>query len=509
MSRKIKVEDSPRIGIKNEILQVADIVARDKGIDREEVLEAMEDAIVKTAQMKYGEGKNLTARIDRKSGEIEVFRVWNIVDQIEDEDIEISLTNALIRDSEATIGGVIEDKLPAIEFGRVAAQAARQIIIQRVQLAERNNQYEEFSERVGDIITGIVKRIDFQDIILDIGRTEGIIKRSDIIPNETFKIGDRIKVLLVSLNSDQNGPLLYLSRTHPDFLKKIFEQEVPEIYDGVIKIMGVARDPGSKAKMAVASSDTSLDPIWTCVGVKGSRVQAVVNELKGEKIDIIQWSDNPAIFIVNSLTPAEVSRIVMEESGSCVDAVVPTDQLSAAIGRRGQNVRLASKLTGWNISIVTEEQDAENRAKESARLVKLLTENLDVDEIVAHLLIGEGYNSIYDLSVVNLSSLSSIEGFDDDIASEIKQRAVLFLENKKKDIEKLCKEKGVNDDILQYKMISPELLEALVKAGIKSLDDLGSLSTDELMEIAGDFLNKKESETLIMKIREKWFENEK
>lgn len=495
--------------LKNDILQAADIVARDKGIDKEEILEAMEEAVLATARMKYGEEKNLAAKIDRKSGEIEVFRIWDIVENPENEDMEISLNDALPKNPESKIGGVIEEKLPNLEFGRVAAQSARQIISQKVQLAERNKQFAEFSERVGDIITGIVKRVDFQDVILDIGRSEGIIRRSDIIPNENFKTGDRIKVLLASLNSDQNGPLLYLSRTHPDFLKKLFEQEVPEIYDGVVRVMNVARDPGSKAKMAVASSDSNLDPIWACVGIRGSRVQAVVNELKGEKIDIIQWSDNPAIFIVNSLTPAEVSRIVMEESGNSAEAVVPNDQLSAAIGRRGQNVRLASRLTGWNISIITEEQDAENRAKETQRLVKLLTETLDVDEMVAHLLIGEGYGSIYDLSAADDAALSSIEGFNEEIASEIKQRAVLYLENKRKDMEKLCKEKGVESDILEYKIITPELLEALVKADIKSLYDLGSLSTDELMEIAGDLLSEKESKALIMKIREKWFENEK
>ena len=490
MSRKIRVEEKKPVVIKNEVLQVAEIVARDKGIDKEDVIQAMEDAVLRTAQMKYGDEQNLEASIDRKTGEIEIFKISKPVEGEQNEE------------------GVVKEKLPPIEFGRVAAQSARQIITQRVKVAERKKQYEEFSERVGDIITGAVKRVEFQDIILDIGRTEGVIKRSDMIPNESVKIGERIKFLLVGLNEDQNAPLLKLSRTHPDFLKKLFEQEVPEVYDGVIKIVAVARDPGSKAKMAVFSSDPNLDPIGTCVGLKGARVQAVVNELKGEKIDIVQWSENPALFIVNSLSPAKVLRIVMEETGNGVEAVVPNDQLSSAIGRRGQNVRLASRLTGWNISVLTEDEDAENRAKETSRLVKLFTESLDVDEMVAHLLIGEGYSSIRDLAEAGLSELSSIEGFDEDIASEITQRAKSFLDAKKAEIQKLCKEKGVDKDIMEYDLISPELLEVLINAGIKSLDDLGSLSTDELLDIAPDFLNQKEAETLIMGIREKWFDNE-
>lgn len=489
MSRKIKIEEKKPTGIKNEILQVAEIVARDKDIDKEDAIEAMEDAVLKTAQTKYGDEKNLEVRIDRKTGEIEIFRITNPGDP--EQGLEPT-----------------REKLPPIEFDRVAAQSARQIINQRIKIAERKKQYEEFSERVGDIITGAVKRVEFQDIILDIGRTEGVIKRSDMIPNETVKIGERIKFLLVGLNEDQNTPLLRLSRTHPDFVKKLFEQEVPEIYDGVVKIVSVVRDPGSKAKMAVFSTDPKLDPIGTCVGLKGARVQAVVNELKGEKIDIILWSENPALYIVNSLSPAKVLRIVMEETGNGVDAVVPNDQLSTAIGRRGQNVRLASRLTGWNISVLTEEEDAANRAKETARLLKLFIENLDVDEMVAHLLIGEGFSSIRDLAETEVSELARIEGFDEDIAKEINQRANAFLDAKKSEIQKLCKEKGVESDIMEYELISPELLEVLINADIKSLDDLGSLATDELLEIAPDYLNQREAETLIMSVRKSWFNDE-
>ena len=505
MSKKIKVEEKTSSGIRSELLQVVDIVARDKGIDREEILEAMEQAILKTAQLKYGDEKNLVAEIDRKTGEIDIYIAVTVVENVVDESTEISLHDALSREPDAKIGDVIRDKLPALDFGRVAAQASRQIILQKVKLAERNKQHEEFSGRVGEVITGIVKRVDFSDVILEVGRTEGVIKRTEVIPNETFKVGDRIKVLLVSLNKDPAGPLLHLSRTHPDFLRKLFEQEVPEIYDGVIKIVAVARDPGSKAKMAVATSDSNLDPIGACVGVKGSRVQAVVEELKGEKIDILLWSENPAMFIVNSLSPAEVSRIIMEENSSSVDAVVPDGQLSSAIGRRGQNVRLASKLTGWNISVITEEADAKNRARETTRILKFFMEDLDVDEMVAHLLMGEGYSSIEDLANTPLSELASIEGFDEDVANEIQQRAISYIEKKTKEVEALCAEKGVSKDLIKYKMIRPELLEVLVKSEIKSLDDLGSLSTDELLEITNDMLSQHEAETLIMKIREQWF----
>lgn len=505
MSRKIRLEDETQPVAKSEILQVADMVARDKGIDRDDVLVAMEQAILKTAQMKYGEEKELETLINRKNGEIEIYRLLTVVEKVSDSDREIALSDALKKVGDIKIGNTYRDRLPAIEFGRVAAQSARQIIVQRVRLAERNKQYEDFSGRVGEIITGTVKRVEYSDIVLDIGRAEGVIKRTETIPNEIFKIGDRIKVYLAGLNKDQTGPLLILSRTNPDFLKKLFEQEVPEIYDGVIKIMSVARDPGSKAKIAVTTNDPNLDPIGACVGVKGSRVQAVVDELKGEKIDIVSWSDNPAIFIVNSLSPADVSKIVMEETGNRVTAVVPDEQLSSAIGRRGQNVRLASKLTGWTISVVTETEESKARAAESARILKHFMEGLDVDEMVGHLLVGEGYTSISEIATSPISEIASIEGFDEDIANEIKQRATSYIDKKQKDVEKLCEEKGVSQELRNYKLLRPELLEALVNADIKTLDDLGDLSTDELLEISNDLLTKSEAETLIMKIRETWF----
>lgn len=506
MSRKIKIEEKTASTIaKNEILQVADIVARDKGIDKEEVLEAMEHAILKTAQLKYGTEKDLLALIDRKTGEISIRRSMIVVEFITNPDTEISLEDGNKKSPGATYGDKIFEDLPGVEFGRVAAQSARQIIMQKVRTAERNKQFESFSGRVSEIITGVVKRIEFSDVILDIGRTEGVLRRTDLIPNETFKIGDRIKVLLVSINKEGMGPMLVLSRTSNEFMKKLFEQEVPEIYDGVVRVMAIARDPGSKAKIAVIASDSNLDPIGSCVGVKGSRVQAVSDELKGEKIDIVLWSDNPAVFIVNSLSPAEVVRIVIDENKRSVEAVVPNDQLSIAIGRRGQNVRLASKLTGWNISVTTEEEDAKKRAEESSRVLKHFMNNLDVDDMVAHLLMSEGYTSVEEIAEADLSDLSSIEGFDELLAKEIQDRAEGAVSKKKKSIDNMCKKKGVKSDLREYGVITPELLEVLVEGGIKSLNDLGDLSTDELLEITGAMLSEEEAEALIMDIRKDWF----
>ena len=506
-NKKTKSEEGISTVIKSEILMVADMVAKEKGVDREEILLAMEEAILKIAQLKYGTEKELVAIINRKTSEIEIYVSMLVVENVENSLKEISLNDASKKDSDCQIGDTLKERLPAIEFCRVAAQSARQIITQKVKLVERKKQQEEFAGRVGEIITGVIKRLDFSDVILEVGRTEGLLKKTEIIPNETFRIGDRIKVFLAGVNKSPDAPLLHLSRTHPDFLKKLFEQEVPEIYDGIVKIVGVARDPGSKAKISVSTSDSNIDPIGACVGIRGSRVQSVVDELKGEKIDIILWHENPATFIVNSLSPASAVRVIMDETDGVVDVVVPNEQFSIAIGRRGQNVRLASKLSGWNISVVTEEEDTKNRAKESARLLKLFTEGLDVDDMIAHLLIGEGYSSIEDLNTSSLSDIAALQGFDEGIATEIKNRAESYVLKKKESVLELCNQKGVNKDLIEYNMIKLELLEVLVKSDIKSLDDLGALATDELLEISEDLLTKREAETLIMVIREKWFSN--
>jgi N utilization substance protein A len=506
VSRKIKTEEkTAQHLIRNEILQVVDIVAKDKGIEKEEVLDAVEEAILKTAQLKYGSESDIIVSIDRRTGQICIRKVLTVVETVNNADLEISLSQAREKDPKIQCGGKIHEDLPGIELGRIAAQSARQTIVQKVREAERNRQYETFVNRVGDIITGVVKRIEFSNIILDIGRAEGILKKSDTIPNEMFKIEDRVKVLLMAVNKDGLGPMLQLSRTNNEFMKRLFEQEVPEVYDGLVKIVAIARDPGSKAKVAVTKSDPNLDPIGACVGVKGSRVQAICNELKGEKIDIVLWSDNVATFIVNSLSPAEVLRIVIDDDLKSVETVVPNDQLSSAIGRRGQNVRLASKLTGWNISVITEEVDAEKRAKENAKILKHFITNLDVDDMIAHLLISEGYTSIDEVAESSVSDLTSINGFDGNLAQELIAKALDYVSQKEEAVENLCKREGVQDDLKKYNVISPALLEVLVTAGIKSLNDLGDLSADELLEIAGEMISAEEANALIMDVRKNWF----
>jgi N utilization substance protein A len=505
VNKRTRVEGGAPLVIKNEILQVADVVAKDKGVGIDVILSAMENAILKTVQMKYGEEKSFSVVIDRKTGEIEVHRLTTVVDVVSDFNNHVSLDVARSINPYANVGDVLKDKLPAVEFGRVSAGVARQVVMEHISAAERENQLKEFSNRIGEVIVGIVKRIEFSNVIIDINRTEGIIRRSEMLPNEIVKVGDRVRVLLVSLNSESTGPLLQLSRTHPDFLKKLFEQEVPEVYNGVVKIMAVARDPGSKSKMAVATSDPNIDPIGACVGIKGSRVQAVVNELGGEKIDIIQWSDNPAVFIINSLAPAEATRIVMEEVGNKVTAVVPNDQLSVAIGRKGQNVRLASKLTGRVISVTTEEEDTKARAKESERILNVFSDGLDVDEVIARLLMGNGFTAIEEVANAQITEIASIEGFDEEIATEIKDRAIANMADIRSKVEDLCKEQNVAKDLMKCELLRPELLEGLVRAGIKTLNDLGDLSTDELLEITGDMLSQSEAMALIMKVRENWF----
>lgn len=505
---KLSIDEKKRPVIKSEILQVAEIVAKDKEISQEEILKAMEEAILPNAQLRYGNKKHLMVNIDRFNGSINIKWVRKVVDKVEDEDNEILLREAKKFDVNAKVGDEIKNKLPPIEFSRSMASTSRHIIMQKIKLAERNNQIKEFSNRIGDIISGVVNRVEYSEIIIDIGKTSGVIRKSETIPNEVFKMGDRIKVLLCGLNTDPSMPLLQLSRTHPDFLKKLFAQEVPEVYDDIIKIVSVARDPGSKAKVAVTTNDPNIDCIGACVGPKGVRVQSVSEELKGEKIDIVKWSDDIAMFIVNSLSPAKVTRVIIDESEQKVDAVVPNDQLSAAIGRRGQNIRLASKLTGWAINAITEAEDVENKNKETLAIIKIFKEGLDVDEMVAHVLLNEGYISISEIAHSSIEELSNIEGFDNDIATEIQHRASSYLESKKKALLELCKEKKVSNDLMNYKLIRPELLEVLINAGILKLDDLGDLSTDELLEISDGLLTKKEASTLILEIRKKWFDNE-
>src|SRR6202790_317430 len=387
---------------KLELLQIADAVAREKSIDRGIVIAAMEDAIAKAARARYGSETDVHAEIDAKKGELRLSRHMLVVDQVENSSNQISLEDARRANPGAQIGDTIADTLPPLEYGRIAAQSAKQVIVQKVREAERDRQYAEYKDRIGDIVNGIVKRVEYGNVVVDLGRGEAIVRRDELLPREVFRNGDRIRAYIYDVRREPRGPQIFLSRTHPQFTAKLFAQEVPEIYDGIVEVKAVARDPGSRAKIAVISRDSSVDPVGACVGMRGSRVQAVVNELQGEKIDIIPWSADAATFIVNALQPAEVMKVVLDEDSTRIEVVVPDDQLSLAIGRRGQNVRLASQLTGWDIDILTEAEESERRQKEFAERTSAFMEALDVDETVAQLLASEGFRSVEEIAFGDL-----------------------------------------------------------------------------------------------------------
>ncbi len=404
---------------KLELLQIADAVAREKAIDRKIVLAAMEDAIAKAARSRYGSETEVRAEIDAKSGELHLSRHMLVVETVENPAIQISLEDARRRHPAAQIGDTIADPLPPLPFGRIAAQSAKQVIVQKVREAERDRQYDEFKDRIGDIVNGIVKRVEYGNVVVDLGRGEAIVRRDEMLPREVFRNGDRIRAYIYDVRREQRGPQIFLSRTHPEFMAKLFAQEVPEIYDDIVEVKAVARDPGSRAKIAVVSRDSSVDPVGACVGMRGSRVQAVVNELQGEKIDIIPWSHEIATFVVNALAPAEVSKVVIDEERDRIEVVVPDQQLSLAIGRRGQNVRLASQLTGKDIDILTEQEESERRQAEFENRTRIFIDALNVDEVIGQLLASEGFNSVEDLALVDLKEIASIEGFDEDTAREL------------------------------------------------------------------------------------------
>ena len=406
-----------------ELLQIADAVAREKSIDRQIVLASMEDAMQKAARSRYGQETEVRAEINPKTGEVRFSRLMLVVEQIENDATQISLADARKNNPAAQVGDWIAETLPPFDFGRIAAQSAKQVIVQKVREAERDRQYQEFKDRIGEIVNGVVKRVEYGNVIVDLGRGEATIRRDEMIPRELFRPGDRVRAYVYDVRREQRGPQIFLSRTHPQFMAKLFRQEVPEIYDGVIEVKSVARDPGSRAKIAVISRDSSIDPVGACVGMRGSRVQAVVNELQGEKIDIIPWSPDAATFIVNALQPAEVVKVVLDEDSERIEVVVPDDQLSLAIGRRGQNVRLASQLTGWDIDILTEAEESERRQKEFVERTHAFMNALDVDEVVGQLLASEGFRSVEELAFVEPPELASIEGFDADTAEEIQNRA--------------------------------------------------------------------------------------
>ena len=411
-----------------ELLQIADAVAREKTIDKKIVIEAMEDAIQKAAKSRYGAENDIRCEIDPKTGEAKLTRVLAVVDLVENDATQITVEDAKKRNPDAKVGDMLAETLPPLEFGRVAAQNAKQVIVQKVREAERDRQFAEFKDRVGDTSNGTVKRVEYGNVIVDLGRAEGIIRRDEMIPRENVRLGDRIRAFIYEVRREQRGPQIFLTRARPEFMSALFRAEVPEIYDGVVEIKSVARDPGSRAKIAVISKDSSIDPVGACVGMRGARVQAVVNELQGEKVDIIQWNPDAASFIVNALAPAEVTKVVLDEDSNRIEVVVPEAQLSLAIGRRGQNVRLASQLTGWDIDILTEQEESERRQKEFAERTQLLMDSLDVDEVIAQLLVTEGFATIDEVAYVDLSEIAHIEGFDEATAEQIQSRAREYLE---------------------------------------------------------------------------------
>jgi N utilization substance protein A len=496
-----------------ELLQVADAVAREKMIERDEVLEAMEQAIQKAGRAKYGHEKDIRAVIDRKTGEVKLSRWTEVVEQepVENEATQIPLRIAQKIRPGIAVGEFIVDPLPPIDFGRIAAQTAKQVIVQRVREVERSKQFHEYKDRVGEVINGVVKRTEYGNLMVDLGRAEALLRRDETIPREAFRNGDRVRAYIYDVREEPRGPQIFLSRTHPGFLAKLFAQEVPEIYDGIIEIKAVARDPGSRAKMAVISRDSSIDPVGACVGMRGSRVQAVVQELQGEKIDIIPWSPDPATFIVNALAPAEVTKVVLDDEGRRVEVVVPDDQLSLAIGRRGQNVRLASQLTRYDVDILTEAEESERRQEDFRKRSGLFVEGLDVDDVIAGLLVTEGFGSIEDIVNVDDEELAGIEGFDENISAELKRRASAFLERRDGELDAKRRELGVEDAVADVGGFSPAMLVALGEKGVKSLEDLADLAGDELVEILGsDAVDEETANAVIMAARQSagWFGDE-
>jgi N utilization substance protein A len=492
-----------------ELLLVADAVAREKSIDREEVLEAMEQAIQKAGRAKYGHEKDIRATIDRKTGDVRLSRWTEAVETVENEETQIPFNIAKKFKPDIQLGGHLIDPLPPIDFGRIAAQTAKQVIVQRVREYERKRQFDEFKDRVGEVINGTVKRTEYGNLMVEVGRAEALLRRDELIPRESFRNGDRVRAYIYDVREEPRGPQVFLSRTHPGFLAKLFAQEVPEIYDGIIEIKAVARDPGSRAKMAVISRDSSIDPVGACVGMRGSRVQAVVQELQGEKIDIIPWSPQAATFVVNALAPAEVTKVVMDEEAGRVEVVVPDEQLSLAIGRRGQNVRLASQLTRWDIDILTEAEESERRQEEFRRRTSLFVEALDVDDVIAGLLVTEGFTTVEDVAYVDPEELASIEGFDESVAAELIRRGETFLVRRDGELDEQRVKLGVSDEVAGFEALTPAMLVALGEKGVKTLDDLGDLASDELQEIVGaEAMDEETANDVIMAARAHWFDGE-
>ncbi len=513
---------------KAELLAIANSVASEKMIDKAIVIEAMEDAIQRAARARYGAENDIRAKLDPESGDLRLWRVVEVVEAVEDFFKQVDVKAAQKLQPGASVGDFIVDPLPPIDLGRIDAQSAKQVIFQKVRDAERERQHEEFKDRVGEIITGVVKSVEFGHIVVNLGRAEGVIRRDQQIPREVVRVGDRVRSIILNVRRENRGPQIFLSRAHPEFMKKLFAQEVPEIYDGIIEIKAAARDPGSRAKIGVISRDGSIDPVGACVGMKGSRVQAVVQEMQGEKIDIIPWSEDTATFVVNALQPATVSRVVIDEDEGRIEVVVPDDQLSLAIGRRGQNVRLASQLTGKAIDIMTEADASEKRQKEFVERSELFQNELDVDETLSQLLVAEGFGELEEVAYVGVEELAAIEGFDEELAEELQSRALEALERREAAAREERRALGVEDALADMPHLTEAMLVTLGKAGIKTLDDLADLATDELVakkrvdtrrrgkESAEDKggvlaeygLNEEQGNEIIMAARAHWFEDE-
>ena len=496
-----------------ELLSITQAVAQEKNLDYDIVLSNALGALEKAAKNHYGKENDIRITIDKKTQEMRIHRWREVVAddaEIENEHFQIHLKDARREKKDAVVGEFLIDELPMVTFSRADAQTVKQSFNQGIREADREKQFEEFKDRETEIVYGVVKREEYGNLTIDIGgKAEGILRRDESLPRERYKMGDRVRAYIYRVSREARGPQIFLSRTHPQFMAKLFTQEVPEIYDGVIEIKSVARDPGSRAKIAVISNDSGIDPVGACVGMRGSRVQAVVNELGGEKVDIIPWSEDPATFVVNALAPAEVAKIVLDEDEGRLEVVVPDDQLSLAIGRRGQNVRLASMLTGWDIDILTEAEESERRAKETKERTEIFTAVLDVDDVIAHLLVAEGFTNIEEIAYIETSELAGIEGFDETVASELQQRAKSWLEKRDADREATIKKLGITDDLRNFEGVTFDMLELLGPTGVKTLDDLADLAGDELVEIVGkDKIKPSAANELIMRARAHWFPDE-
>ena len=468
---------------KVELLRIAEAVAVEKSIDKEIILSSMESAIQKAAKTKFGSENDIRAKIDRETGDISLHKVLTIVDLPENFDTQISLKDAIKvkNKNDFKVGDEIYEELPPVDFGRIAAQSARQVIIGSVRAAERERQYNDFIDKKGEILSGIMKREEYGNVIVDLNRSEAMIKKEEGIPREKFKPGDRIKAYCYDVIRENKGQQIFLSRAHPKFMEKLFYQEVPEIYDGVIEIKSSARDAGSRAKICVYSKDSSIDPVGACVGMRGSRVQSVVNELAGEKIDIVNWTEDPAALVVSALAPAEIQKVIIDEQNRRIEVILTEENLSKAIGRRGQNVRLASKLINYEIDILTENEESEKRQSEFREKTQAFVKNLEVDETLGQLLVAEGFSSIDDISKSTIEDISKIEGIDGNTAQELIERAKEHLVKEKEDIKKKLKDLGVDDNLINHKGLTPGMLLTLSEKKIRNLKDFAELSTDELI----------------------------